>query len=258
MKYFKIQTLQTNYSWLWVHEGKAFVVDCGDDNPVLESLTALNLKLDTILLTHHHADHCGGVAKLKVATGAQVVANYLTAEILGGDLVDTVLLSEDPFGLLGASVKPFFTSGHTIDHTCYKLTSKAGEVFLGPEGQSFRVGFLAGDLLFNLGCGRAFEDVKRLWKSLQRLAELPESCVVFSGHDYGKNGFKFAQSVGWFKVLGENPSIEELQQPTNMRIERRYNPFLNCHRADFKAALHKAGCSDFEFFAYLRNLKDVF
>ena len=60
-----------NYIWLISTGGShCAVVDPGDATPVLETLQRQDLELDSILLTHHHADHVGGVPRLVEATGA--------------------------------------------------------------------------------------------------------------------------------------------------------------------------------------------
>ena len=43
-----------------------------DAAPVFQALERLGLRLQAILVTHHHADHVGGVAALRQATGATV------------------------------------------------------------------------------------------------------------------------------------------------------------------------------------------
>src|SRR5471030_416730 len=53
-----------NYLWL-IHDGThAAVVDPGDAMVILDALKAHQLTLCAILLTHHHADHTGGVPEL--------------------------------------------------------------------------------------------------------------------------------------------------------------------------------------------------
>ena len=53
-----------NYIWM-LHDGSgAAVVDPGQAAPVLEALDRLGLELRAILVTHHPADHVGGVAEL--------------------------------------------------------------------------------------------------------------------------------------------------------------------------------------------------
>ncbi|WP_343585317.1 MBL fold metallo-hydrolase, partial [Herbaspirillum sp.] len=59
-----VPAFNDNYLWL-IHNGRyAAVVDPGDAGPILAALKANGLTLAAILLTHHHADHVGGVAEL--------------------------------------------------------------------------------------------------------------------------------------------------------------------------------------------------
>ena len=61
-----------NYIWMLHNGHQAIVVDPGDSAPVLQALKDLHLTLQAILVTHHHADHVGGVDALRDATGAVV------------------------------------------------------------------------------------------------------------------------------------------------------------------------------------------
>src|SRR5690606_21013782 len=62
-----VRAFTDNYIWL-IHAPRAprrvVVVDPGDAAPVQRALAAGGLELAGILLTHHHADHVGGVADL--------------------------------------------------------------------------------------------------------------------------------------------------------------------------------------------------
>jgi glyoxylase-like metal-dependent hydrolase (beta-lactamase superfamily II) len=54
-----------NYIWM-LHDGaNALVVDPGEAAPVEAALDAQRLQLAGILVTHHHADHVGGVNALR-------------------------------------------------------------------------------------------------------------------------------------------------------------------------------------------------
>ena len=54
-------------------DGRVAVVDPGDANPVLAVLTERGVTLDTIIITHRHFDHTGGVRQLKAETNCRVV-----------------------------------------------------------------------------------------------------------------------------------------------------------------------------------------
>ena len=63
-KIWPISAFSDNYIWAIVQADQATVVDPGDAAPVLAYLRDQGLTLSNILLTHHHADHVGGVAEL--------------------------------------------------------------------------------------------------------------------------------------------------------------------------------------------------
>src|SRR5690242_5924725 len=72
MRLIPLPAFEDNYLWL-LHDGRsALVVDPGDATPVLAALQRENLELEAILVTHHHADHIGGLDALRDATGAKV------------------------------------------------------------------------------------------------------------------------------------------------------------------------------------------
>ena len=68
MKLEAVSAFADNYIWM-LHDGRAaggaIVVDPGDAAPVAAALDAHGLELAAILVTHHHADHVGGVDALR-------------------------------------------------------------------------------------------------------------------------------------------------------------------------------------------------
>ena len=75
-----ISAFADNYLWL-LHDGKrALVVDPGDAEPVLSALKQSALQLESILVTHHHADHTGGNENLRKA------GNTIAGGNVAGDL----------------------------------------------------------------------------------------------------------------------------------------------------------------------------
>ena len=69
-----IPAFKDNYIWLLTRGKRAFVVDPGDSAPVCQRLETDGLTLEGILITHHHADHQGGIAELKGRWQTEVYA----------------------------------------------------------------------------------------------------------------------------------------------------------------------------------------
>ena len=92
-----------------------------------ERLAAWAGPVDTILLTHHHHDHVGGVADLVARTGARVFAHAdarlpfpVDVRLHDGDVVDTGA------GLL----RCLYTPGHADGHLCYRVED-TGDIVAG-------------------------------------------------------------------------------------------------------------------------------
>jgi hydroxyacylglutathione hydrolase len=140
---------------------------------LLKEVAARNLKVTTVLVTHTHNDHIEGVGEVVAKTGAAVVVSPREADAVRGDakaLVDAVEPRDVAIGHCG--VRVLDTPGHTVGGTCFLAD-----------------GFIVtGDLLFIGGCGRTdFRggDTATMWRSLRRVAALPEETRVYPGHDYG-------------------------------------------------------------------------
>ena len=149
-----IPAFKDNYIWLLVCDGRAAVVDPGDAAPVIARLDEMQLRLETILITHHHDDHQGGVEELvarwqpRVFGPAGESITGCTDPLSGGETID----------VLGQTVDVLPVGGHTRGHLAYYVP---GAVFCG-------------DTLFGAGCGRLFEGTPaQMHASLARLAALP-------------------------------------------------------------------------------------
>ena len=156
LKVTPVRAFADNYIWL-IHSPrdarKVVVVDPGDAAPVLKTLAADGLELATILLTHHHADHVGGVAQL-LQRGALPTFGP-AAEVLPG--TPQRLREGDVVDLpdLGLRFDVLDVPGHTAGHIAYV---GHGAVFCG-------------DTLFSGGCGRLFEGTaEQMVQSLAKLA----------------------------------------------------------------------------------------
>ncbi len=243
-----------NYIWAVHDQHSALVVDPGDAEPVLAFLHQQQLKLDAILITHHHWDHTNGVAALKAAWPNAVVYGPKHSPFSGIDTVvtenDTVRLNWWPQPLTVISLP-----GHTLDHI----------------GYVWNEGVFCGDTLFSGGCGRLFEGTpEQMCASLEKLAKLPENTNVYCTHEYTQSNLTFAQAVDenndeLRRYSAKVDKLRALQQPSlpsNIRNERQINPFLRCHSMEIKHSvethLGQTLTSKEAVFAGLRGWKDRF
>jgi len=255
MKLIPIPAFDDNYIWL-LHDGqRALVVDPGDAQPVLDALQREGLQLVGILVTHHHADHTGGVDILRNFTGASVFgpANERMPEPLqrlnGGDSVQ----------LLGLDFTVLDVPGHTAGHIAYfaQVPGEAPVLFCG-------------DTLFSGGCGRLFEGTApQMRASLQLFAELPIATRVCCAHEYTLSNLKFA-----VEVEPDNPQLLDYQSrclalraqgiptlPSTIETERQINPFLRSEQPTIMASALRFDADGFAqngAFSTLRQWKNQY
>ena len=230
MNLLPIPAFADNYIWM-LHDGKqALVVDPGQAEPVLQVLAQLGLKLQGILVTHHHADHVGGLDALRAATGAPVWGPaYETlpepvTRVQGGDAVE----------VLGGPWQVIDVPGHTSGHIAFFSTQAMPAPVL-----------FCGDTLFSGGCGRLFEGTPaQMQASLDALAALPGDTLVCCAHEYTLSNLRFAQAVephnADLTLYLEQCQIQRDQgQPTlpsTIQTELNVNPFMRSRAADVIAA----------------------
>jgi hydroxyacylglutathione hydrolase len=249
-----------NYIWMLQDGSHAIVVDPGEAKPVFDALARAHLQLAAILVTHHHADHTGGVAALREATGAQVFGP-------AGETVPqpcTPLRQGDRADALGLRFEVIDIPGHTAGHIAFFLPA-------GAPGIDTPLVF-CGDTLFSGGCGRIFEGTPaQMLASLDALAALPDDTRVCCGHEYTLSNLRFAQAVepdnaDLTQYLAHCQAVRARGEPTlpsQLGTERRINPFLRSreatvHRAVRAQSLLPAAADEVEVFAALRQWKNDF
>lgn len=244
--------LSDNFGVL-VHDpatGATASIDAPDGDPILAALAEKGWTLTDILLTHHHPDHTQGVAELK--------AKFPQARIVGAKKdahrlpkLDQAVVEGDAVAVGSAKARVIETPGHTSGHIAYHFSDDAL--------------LFAGDTLFALGCGRAFEEAPPvLYHSLQKLAVLPEETLVYCGHEYTLSNAKFALTVdpGNIRLARRAADVSALRAagqftlPTTIGLERDTNPFLRADDAGVQAAVGMAGKAPAEVFTELRERKN--
>lgn len=254
-----LTAFQDNYIWLLQNreQRRCAVVDPGDASPVLHWLSKHpGWQLCDILITHHHADHIGGVEPLKAATGARVIGP--DEERIPGR--DATVRDGDRVEVLGSQFETLEVPGHTRSHVAYFQT----------DGDAPRL--FCGDTLFAAGCGRIFEGTpEQMYRSLQRLAVLPDSTLIYCAHEYTQNNLRFAEAVepenpALVRRIAEVKALRASGQgtlPSNLALERQTNPFLRAEtaavmRAAARHARSESLLSAVQTFAALREWKDHF
>jgi glyoxylase-like metal-dependent hydrolase (beta-lactamase superfamily II) len=176
-------------------------------------LSEAGLRLGAVLLTHSHFDHIEGVPALLARLGRQAPVYIGAAE---AEAVDAACRAEqlapelrplhggETLRIGGLDVEVLATPGHTAAGRSYYLPELAAVV--------------TGDTLFVGSCGRPASPstAGTLWRSLERLAELPEETRIYPGHNYGPT---VTSTIGW---------------------ERSQNPYFRCPDAAAFAALCKS------------------
>lgn len=253
-----IEAFSDNYIWLLYdpETREAAVVDPGDSAPVERALADKDLRLSTILVTHHHMDHIGGIRAL---------TNNRNIPVLGpaSDRIQAItrtLADGDHFTLFGADFATIAVPGHTLDHIAFFSGSPADHPVL-----------FCGDTLFAGGCGRLFEGTPAMMhKSLSRLAELPGDTRVYCAHEYTLANLAFAKAVEPHngRLLHRIDDAETLRRrgrptvPSTLELERETNPFLRSHVDAVRAAAQSHNAQPFrdniQVFATVRSWKDNF
>lgn len=248
-----IRAFNDNYIWAICSKDKAAVVDPGDAVPVINFLHSKNLHIVSIIITHHHADHVGGIRSLKSAFPNAKVYGPAKERI---SMVDVSLQQDDEVDLneLG-SYKVLDVPGHTAGHIAYY---GEGSLFIG-------------DTVFACGCGRLFEgSPAQMVSSFDKIRQLPLNTRIYCAHEYTLSNIKFARAVDPDNtdLIQREKDAAALRRknlatvPFTLEEELKTNPFFGYERAEIRlAASRQSGIKNPDSvgtFTAIRKWKDSF
>ncbi len=231
--------------------GATASIDAPEAAPVEAALAKTGWRLTDILVTHHHADHTGGIGALKAQHKCRVVAPRAEAQRIA-DVDETVAEGDQvKVGTLQAGV--IDTPGHTAGHISY---------FLPADNLAF-----VGDTLFSIGCGRIIEGTpEMMWNSLLKLRALPDDTRFYCGHEYTAANIRFAKTIEPDnKALAARAAevtrllaAGKATIPATIAAEKAANPFLRADDAEVANAVGLAGSPAWKVFAEIRERKNRF
>lgn len=163
---------------------------------ILARIASAGLTLEWILDTHVHADHLTAMAYVKERSNARTGIGRRVVEVqamfrdfynlprdfpVDGSQFDRLFDDGETFQLGSMDIKVMHTPGHTPACAIYLAGDAAfiGDTLFMPDYGTARCDFPGGD-------------ARTLFRSIQKILQLPGTTRLFTGHDYGPNGRPFA------------------------------------------------------------------
>jgi len=160
------------------------------------------LSVEWILDTHPHADHLSAAQYLKQKTGAPTAIGAPVVDVqrlwrgiynwpelrVDGSQWDRLFSDGDTFKVGSIAARVMFSPGHTLASITYVIGNAAfvHDTIFMPDSGTARADFPGGD-------------ARILWKSIQKILELPDETRLFTGHDYQPGG----RAPKWESTVGE-------------------------------------------------------
>lgn len=187
-------------------DGRALAVDaCRDLRALRRAADKAGLRIAVAADTHLHADFLSGAVQLAADDGARVVASATG----GREFPHLGLEDGQELDLGGLTLQAMTTPGHTDEHVAFLLRNGAATLGVFTGGSLIAGSAARTDLV---DPGRTEELARAQYRSLQRLAELDDSVLVWPTHGGGSFCATGATSGGESTTIGQ---------------ERTTNPMLN-------------------------------
>lgn len=170
---------------------------------IIEFIRKNDLDLEWVIETHVHADHLSAAPYIqeklggKIGIGDQImvvqntfgkVFNEGTEFQRDGSQFDALFKDGDSYDVGSMRVFTIYTPGHTPACMTHVMGNAAfvGDTLFMPDGGSARADFPGGD-------------AATLYRSIQKILELPDDMRLFMCHDYGPNG----REIRWETTVAE-------------------------------------------------------
>ena len=185
------------------YDASAGRTDTASADAIIAFVKANGLSVAWILETHAHADHLSAAPYLQEQVGGKLaIGDHITTvqEVFGkifnagtefqrdGSQFDRLLKDGDTFKVGGIDARVLHTPGHTPACMTYIIGDAAfvGDTLFMPDFGTARCDFPGGD-------------ARTLYRSIQKIFELPDETRMFLCHDYkapGRDAFKWETTVG--------------------------------------------------------------
>ena len=184
---------------IYNEDKKAIIIDPGLNFKKMAYKINMTYDVKAVLLTHAHADHIDGIGYFncpiyisKLDKDGLSSKKALYEELNQKRSFDIKNLnvkeinSEDVFTIIGITIKPIFTPGHTEGSLCYLIDNN----------------LFSGDTLFKYAYGRTdfySGNFESMIKSIHRLLDnLADDIYVYPGHDSTTTiGFEKEHNMGY-------------------------------------------------------------
>jgi len=248
-----IPCLSDNYAYIIRDEqaNNNILIDAPEHAPIERYLDDKGMTLDFILITHHHSDHIDGINYLKLKYAPKIIGAKRDKHRLPP--LDIEVEEGKQLSVGSKTFDIYNVDGHTVGHIAYSLLEDKA--------------LFTGDSLMVMGCGRLFEGTPEdMWKSLEKLKQLPEDIMIYSGHEYTKSNIEFALTVDPQNEILKARLIKELEKlrkglptvPSTLREELDTNPFLRESENSILDQMDMVNLDPISRFAKIRALKDNF
>ena len=254
LKITPIPAFDNNYIWLIHNKSHAIVIDPGDALPVIDFLQRHSLKLSAILITHHHADHIGGVHQL--VEHCLIERNNVPVyapQYESFTFKHTAVAENEVVNLpeINLNLRVMWLPGHTLGHIAFY-----NDDYL-----------FCGDTLFSAGCGRLFEGTPaQMLHSLNRLKQLNTATKVFCTHEYTAKNIAFALTLepNNAALINRQLEVQQLRQqhlptlPSTIGLELATNPFLRCNQSAIWQHSQAKNKDELSVFTAIRDLRNQY